>query len=68
MRILDELLTVVKKRKLSEFDYVSRSFTEAQQRRFFSAHGKAKEEEVDRRRVGKTLSSKKSGQGRTVLE
>ena len=36
-------------------------------RRFVSAHGNAKEE-VDRRRVGKTLSSKtKSGQGRTVL-
>ena len=54
----DELLTVVKKRKLRWFDHVSRSSGLA--KTILQGIVKEKEKEADRRRGGKTIS--KSGQ------
>ena len=53
----DELLTLVKKRKLRWFGHVSRSYGLA--KKSYRAQSKEKEKEADRRRGGKTIS--KSG-------
>ena len=57
---IDELLTLVKKRKLRWFGRVSRSFGLAK----LDHSGKEKEKDADRRRGGKTIS--KSGQEWTL--
>ena len=56
----DELLTLVKKRKLRWFGHVSRSSGLANP----TGHSERKKKEADRRRVGKTIS--KSGQEWTL--
>ena len=56
----DELLTLVKKRKLRWFGHVSRSSGLANP----TGHSERKKKETDRRRVGKTIS--KSGQEWTL--
>ena len=60
----DELLTLVKKRKLRWFGHVSRSSGLAKTILQGTVKGKRKEKEADRRRGGKTIS--KSGQEWTL--